>query len=45
VSGCALFELTQRVGVDRDVQAHLGAISGGLGVQRLNLVEEVVELV
>ncbi|MDP8910095.1 MAG: hypothetical protein M3N47_13490 [Chloroflexota bacterium] len=35
----------QRVGVDRDVQSHLGAVHGAIDARRLSVVDELVELV
>jgi hypothetical protein len=35
----------QRLGIDRDVQAHLGPLRGTGGAQRFGVVEQAVELV
>jgi hypothetical protein len=45
LSGCALLEFVQRGGINRDIQAHLGAVRIAVYAQRLARVEEVVQLV
>src|SRR5436190_1786168 len=44
LGGGSLLELVQRFGVNRDVEAHLGAVSRMRDLQSLGVVEQVVEL-
>ncbi len=45
LDGCPMLEFVQRLGIDRDVQAHLCAIGRAVGCERLGFVEKAVEFV
>src|ERR1035438_4696288 len=45
LDGCPMLEFVQRLGIDRDVEAHFRAIGRAVGHERLRSVEKAIEFV